>query len=169
MSEELSDQQKLAILKEWNDRPDNPPSLLELIRVAYPDNEYDGRTKQGRAVKKFLSTREIVADGAHVYKPKEKIELTEDHKEYISNNAGMMSPVEIARIIFKNNKISNLNQEARAVSEYVDSLDSKVIYQTSAEEVPLIDLIIKLIIMKRKTIEIYLSLVLFVMHTINQT
>ncbi len=129
MSVELTEQQKLAILKEWNDRTENPPSLLELIRVAYPDEEYDGRTKEGRAVKKYLATRQIVADGAHVYKPKDKVKLTEEHKEYISNNSGMMSPVEIARIIFKDNKITNLNQEAKSVSEYIDSLDNKVVYQ----------------------------------------
>ena len=130
MSVELTEEQKLSILKEWNDRPENPPSLLELIRVAYPDKNYDGRTKEGRAVKKFLATRQIVADGAHVYKPKDKIKLTQEHKEYISNNAGMMSPVEIARIIFKDNKITNLNQEAKSVSEYIGTLDNKVVYQT---------------------------------------
>lgn len=136
MSVELTNEQKAAVLSEWNNRPDNPPSLLELIRVAYPDKEYDGRTKEGRAVKKFLATRQIVADGAHVYKPKDKIGLTEEHKEYISNNAGMMSPVEIARIIFKDNKITNLNQEARAVSDYINTLDNKIVYQGAASEVP---------------------------------
>ena len=90
MSMELTDEQKVAVLNEWNNRPDNPPSLLELIRVAYPDKEYDGRTKEGRAVKKFLSTRQIVADGAHVYKPKDKVALTQEHKEYITNNVSMM-------------------------------------------------------------------------------
>ena len=85
MSIKLTDEQKANVLNEWNNRPDAPPSLLELIRIAYPDKEYDGRTKEGRAVKKFLATRQIVADGAHVYKPKDKIELTEEHKEYISN------------------------------------------------------------------------------------
>tara|TARA_Y100001973_G_C5203076_1_gene339319 strand:- start:1076 stop:2164 length:1089 start_codon:yes stop_codon:yes gene_type:complete len=136
MSEKLTEQQELAVLKEWNDRPNDPPSLLELIRIAYPDKNYDGRTKQGRAVKKFLTSRQIVADGAHVYKPKEKVELTEEHKEYISNNASMMSAVEIARIIFKDNKISNLNQEARSVAEYLETLDNKVVYQTQHESPP---------------------------------
>jgi hypothetical protein len=77
-----------------------------------------------------------VADGAHIYKPKEKIELTEEHKEYVSNNIGMMSAVEIARIIFKDNKISNLNQEARAVIEYADSLDNKIVYQSPQGDAP---------------------------------
>ena len=136
MNMELTEKQKLAVLNEWNSRPENPPSLLELIRIAFPDKDYDGRTKEGRAVKKFLATRQIVADGAHVYKPKEKIKLTEEHKEYISNNAGMMSPVEVARIIFKDNKISNLNQEARAVQEFIETLDNKVIYNAPQQEAP---------------------------------
>ena len=78
MSAKLTQEQELLILEEWNNRPDSPPSLLELIRIAYPDKNYDGRTKEGRAVKTFLATRQIVADGAHVYKPKDKVELTED-------------------------------------------------------------------------------------------
>ena len=45
MSEKLTEQQELAVLKEWNDRPNDPPSLLELIRIAYPDKNYDGRIK----------------------------------------------------------------------------------------------------------------------------
>ncbi len=136
MNMELTEEQKLAVLNEWNSRPESPPSLLELIKAAFPNEGFDGRTKEGRAVKKFLATRQIVADGAHVYKPKEKIKLTEEHEEYISNNAGMMSPVEIARIIFKDNKISNLNQEARAVQEFIDTLDNKVVYSESRQEAP---------------------------------
>ena len=42
----------------------------------------------------------------------------------------MMSPEEIARIIFKDYKITNLNQEAKSVSEYIGTLDNKVVYQT---------------------------------------
>lgn len=136
MSAELTEEQKLAVLQEWNNRPDNPPSLLELIRIAYPDDNFDGRTKEGRAVKSFLATRKIVADGAHVYKPKDKIELTEEHKEFITNNASMMSAVEIARIIFKDNKLSNLNQETRSVQEYLETIDTKVVYNSPQNEPP---------------------------------
>jgi hypothetical protein len=136
MSVELTEEQKLLILKEWNDRVENPPSLLELIRAAYPDDDFDGRTKEGRAVKGFLATRKIVAHGAHVYQPKDKVSLSEEHEEFITNNANMMTAVEIARIIFKDRKLSNLNQETRSVQEFIDTIDNKVIYSTSSEEVP---------------------------------
>ena len=74
---ELTDGQKEKILEEWNSRPENPPSLLELIRVAYPDSQFDGRSKQGRAVKEFLATRKLKARGAHEYQHKNKLELTD--------------------------------------------------------------------------------------------
>ena len=39
----LSDEQKQLILDVWNSRPDNPPSLLELVKSAFPKlEEADG-------------------------------------------------------------------------------------------------------------------------------
>ena len=85
---ELTEEQKEKVLKEWDDRESNPPSLLELIRIAYPEEPYlDGRSKEGKAVKAFLATREIKPLASHQYQPK-KIELTEDYKEFIDNNFG---------------------------------------------------------------------------------
>ena len=49
----LTQKQKEEILKEWNGRKDNPPSLLELIRIAFPDEKIDGRTKEGKRLKNF--------------------------------------------------------------------------------------------------------------------
>ena len=61
MKHELTEEQKQSILNEWNSRPDSPPSLLELIKIAFPNQNLDGRTKEGRSVKEFLSTRSIKA------------------------------------------------------------------------------------------------------------
>ena len=120
----LNEKQKEDILSEWNSRPENPPALLELIRVAYPDNlELDGRTKQGRAVKAFLATRKIHARAAHEYKHKGVLKLDKEQKEFIVNNAEMMTAVEIARILFKDETISNLNQETRTINNFISTLD----------------------------------------------
>ena len=86
----LTDDQENLILNEWNSRPSNPPSLKEMINVAFPGQNLDGRTKEGRLVKAFLATRKIEARSLHDYQPK-KITLTEEHKEYIRNNFTMMS------------------------------------------------------------------------------
>ena len=53
----ITDSQEKIVLDEWNSRPDSPPSLLELIKLAFPSQNLDGRTKEGRAVKAFLATR----------------------------------------------------------------------------------------------------------------
>ena len=55
---ELNEDQQLAILTEWNSRPDDPPYISQLIELVFPDvteKQRDGRSKYGRAVKKFLS------------------------------------------------------------------------------------------------------------------
>ena len=110
---ELTEFQEKIILEEWNSRLDNPPSLLELIKLAFPDQELDGRTKEGRAVKTFLATRKIKARGAHEYQAKEKIELTQEHRQFIENNANMMNGREIAGVIFANPSLTNLHLQVR--------------------------------------------------------
>lgn len=127
MNEILTEEQKQKILDEWNSRPDSPPALLELIKLAFPNEEIDGRSKKGRAVKEFLASRKIKARGSHEYQPKET-DLTEEQKEYIKNNVYIMKPVEIAQAVFKNDKINNLNSETRAVSEYIKELSPRELY-----------------------------------------
>ena len=130
---ELTDQQKSLVVDEWNKGEANPPSLLQLIRLAYPDQPHlDGRSKEGKAVKAFLATRDINPLASHQYQPK-KTELTEEHKEFINNNFGMMSSVEMARIVFGNNELTNLNQESRAVDEYVKTLNPAAAFQPQSE------------------------------------
>lgn len=131
----LTQEQMDNVLNEWNSRENDPPSLLELIRIAHPDNpSLDGRSKEGREVKAFLATRKIKARGAHEYQAKEKIELTEEHAQFINNNASMMKPLEIAKVIFDNPSLTNLNQETRVVNDHIKSLD--IIPFEDTDEIP---------------------------------
>ena len=127
----LTPEQEQLIIDEWNSRVDNPPSLLELIRVAFPNTDLDGRSKEGRLVKAFLATRKIKARGAHQYKPKEKTELTPEQIEYIGNNGVSFDykPLAIAKVLFDNDDLTPLHPETRAVKEHLDSLDLKVTNQ----------------------------------------
>ena len=54
----ITPEQQSLILDTWNQEGSkNPPSLNELIRAAFPDiKNADGRTKEGRAVRAFLSS-----------------------------------------------------------------------------------------------------------------
>jgi len=127
MNDLLSEEQKKKIIELWNSRPENPPSLLEIIREAFPDKEIDGRSKEGRAVKRFLATRKIKAKGAHEYTPKD-VSLSEEQKEYITNNAYTMRAVEIARVLFGDDKINNLNAETKVVNEFLKTLSPRDLY-----------------------------------------
>jgi len=135
MKHELTEEQEQVILNEWNSRPDSPPSLLELIKLAFPDQNLDGRTKEGKAVKEFLATKSIQARASHQYQPKEKIELSNEDETFIKNNVEFMSSVEMARMIFKNPQLTNLNQEARTIGEYIRSLDGAEVFE-NPEEIP---------------------------------
>lgn len=51
----LTEEQQLKLLNEWNNRPENPPSLVELVQLAFGRDDLDGRSKEGKAVKTFFS------------------------------------------------------------------------------------------------------------------
>ena len=128
MSKELSSEQENLVLEEWNRNPENPPSLYDLTKIIFPKLEkVDGRCKEGRMIKEFLAKHGLKARPSNEYKPKDKIELTEEHQSFCRNNGSMMSFVEIARIIFDNPDLNNLSQESRAVKEYIDSLGDQIV------------------------------------------
>ena len=148
MSELLTEEQKNIILEEWNSREENPPSLLELIRLAFPDKpDIDGRSKEGRSVKAFLATRNLSADGAHVYKHKDKIDLTEEQIQFIENNAAMMKALEIAKVIFKNNElIISYEKSTIQIEKIINFLQQQqiIIKDISTDDGNLEDVFVKL-------------------------
>jgi len=124
------EERHLKALELWRERgEENPPSLAELISVAYPGrDDIDGRTKEARELKAYLTEHGISADGAHVYHSK-TIELNDEQKEFVRNNASLMSAVQLARVVFADETITNLHAEARAVNDYLQTLDPNEIAQ----------------------------------------
>ena len=131
---ELTEEQQLNLLNEWNNRADNPPSLTELVKLAFGRDDLDGRSKEGKAVKQFLAARQIKPRKSHEYQAKGLIELTEDQKEYISNNCATMTGIEIAKILFKNESLTNLCQETRSVLDYMKTIPSNIKYLNDVNE-----------------------------------
>jgi len=130
----LTEEQQLKLLKEWNDRHDNPPSLAELVKLAFDRDDLDGRSKEGKAVKQFLASRQIKPKKSHEYEAKGLIELTIEQKEYVSNNCNMMTGIEISKILFKNESLTNLCQETRSVLEFMKNIPSNVKYNNTENE-----------------------------------
>ena len=126
---ELDKDQQLALLNEWNNRPDDPPYIKELIELVFPDipeDMRDGRSKYGRAVKKFLSEKSLNAKVSHKYYPKEKTELTENQKEYIENNCGAMKPMEMAKVVFDDPRISPLDLRYKVLFDFLKTINQKL-------------------------------------------
>jgi hypothetical protein len=131
---QLTEEQQLKLLNEWNNRPENPPSLVELVKLAFDRDDLDGRSKEGKAVKNFLASRQIKPKKSHEYQAKGLLELSLDQKEYISNNCHTMTGIEMAKILFKNDKLTNLSQETRSILEYMKTIPSNIKFNNSENE-----------------------------------
>jgi len=97
-------------------------SLIHLIQDVAGLTGKDGRSKEGRAVKSFLSEIDLNAIPASEYQKVDRPELTEEHKEFIRNNRGTMKYVEMSRILFGNESLTSLSVEVRMVSQYCKNL-----------------------------------------------
>lgn len=130
----LTEEQQLKLLNEWNNRPDNPPSLVELVQLAFGRDDLDGRSKEGKAVKEFLASRSIKPRKSHEYQAKGLKELSLEQKEYIGNNCHTMTGIEMAKILFKNEGLTNLSQETRSVLEYMKTLPTNIKFNNTENE-----------------------------------
>jgi hypothetical protein len=122
--EELTETQEKLMLEFWNKTPNEPPSITAIGQQIF-GFEIDGRSKEGRAIKKALA-RHSLKPKALEYVPV-AIELSEAHQLYITNNAATMNALEMARILFSNPNLTNLNAETRAVNEFIKTLDTRVV------------------------------------------
>ena len=97
-------------------------SLIHLIQDVAGFTGKDGRSKEGRAVKSFLSQIDLSAIPTSEYQKVDRPDLTEEHKEFIQNNKGTMKYVEMSRILFGNESLTSLSAEVRMVTQYCKSL-----------------------------------------------
>lgn len=122
---QLTPEQEKKILDAFN--ADNSISVTDLTKLAFPENpDIDGRSKEGRAVKLLLAAQGLKARTTGTYKKMDRVPLSDSHKEFIGNNRNKMTPVDMARTIFANPQLSNLDIETRSVAEYVLSLEPLV-------------------------------------------
>jgi hypothetical protein len=98
---------------------DTTPDLIELTRRVFNDADLDGRTKEGRAVREYLSQKGISYKTVNSPRGK-KIDFTPEQKDFIVQyaNEGMNS-FQIAQIIFPDRVVKNLSSEQRAVVSFL--------------------------------------------------
>lgn len=119
----LFDEQKQRIIDYLKINPE--ASLTQITSYAFNDENMDSRTKEGRLVKQFLVENKLEYKSKSVFQ-RERINLTEEQKEFIKNNYENQHYVDLARTLFNNNKLTHVTLEAREVSNYIESLKSGI-------------------------------------------
>jgi len=120
---EISEEQK-QFLRENASRI---PNLIDLTRQCFENEELDGRSKEGRAVRKFLVENSINFRTTGRI-PVENIELTQPQKDFILEQAeDGLSSLEIARIIFSDRNVKPLSNEQRTVLAFIREVNPDII------------------------------------------
>lgn len=100
----------------------NPEATLtEITAYTYNNENIDSRSKEGRILKQYLLDNNIEYKNRSVFQ-RERVSLTEEHKEFIKNNYKNQHYLDMAKILFKNNHLTHLSLEAREVNKYVNKL-----------------------------------------------
>ena len=108
---DLNEQQKDFLRENASKTPD----LIHLTRECFKNDSLDGRSKEGRAVRKFLVENSIEFRTTS-RQPAENIEITAEQREFIIQQAeDGLSSLEIARIIFPSRRVRPLSNEQRTV------------------------------------------------------
>ncbi len=117
---ELTEEQKNQLLDLWNSGIQD----LKPITVNLFGEGFDGRSKEARAIKSFLATRKLKARPSHIKILKTSgIELSEEQKEFIRNNAANIKPLDLVQELFNNYSLNNLSAEYRCVINFIDEED----------------------------------------------
>lgn len=95
--------------------------IQELTRAVFLNDALDGRTKEGRAVRQYMSEKSY----SYTTTKREEVKgvrLTAEHKEFILANAEGMKAFEIARILFpERGPFYPLSKESLQIAEYIEA------------------------------------------------
>tara|TARA_R110000772_G_scaffold249530_2_gene363985 strand:+ start:94236 stop:95330 length:1095 start_codon:yes stop_codon:yes gene_type:complete len=134
----LDGDQKKLILQYWEDqeKEGKTPTIAEIAKYVFNNENLPGNSKEGRCVRDFLASQSLSAKSVHRYK-KDEISLSDAQKLFIKNNAKTMKCLEMAKMVFKNYKITALHRECKLVSSYLRELaESDVELYESLNDIP---------------------------------
>lgn len=115
----LTEDQKKFISDNFKEMQD----LNLLTQKAFDDDSLDGRSKEGRAVRKFMIEKGLEYKTT-VKKKKKKIEFTDQQQEFILDQAkDGLSSLAIAKLIFHEETINPLSAEQRAVLSVIKDVN----------------------------------------------
>jgi hypothetical protein len=118
----LTPEQELIVRDAFQDGA--TPNLSELTQKVFKNPSIDGRSKEGRAIKEYISEFQIGKVRVNVIKKMEPYALSGEQKEKIKEEYKKdgFTTLLFTRNLLNDQSISALHLEHRAVSEYVKSL-----------------------------------------------
>lgn len=133
VSELLNNEQKVLILKRWETNQEDPPSIEELCELAFPGKNFDGRSKQGREIKKYLLEHDLKPKTKTEYSPKGLLILKLEEQEFIKNNPNMKG-AEIASALWNKPFFANNSIEVRTILNYQKELEESGQYKKITDD-----------------------------------
>lgn len=121
---DLTEKQKEEILKLFKQNPD----LMFITRKVFNDESIDGRSKQGRAVRKFLAEQDKKANTSLAPKV-EQVHLTKEQKEFLmtDNIEVGMNALEVARLTFKDRDVQPLSMKHRVIVDFLKTYRPEIV------------------------------------------
>ena len=111
----LTEEQKQLIRNNYKAISD----LTRLTQMVSGNETLDGRSKIGRAIRKFMVEQGLNYETT-VHRKVDDIVLTDEEKEFLDSHAGQdMSSIQLAELLWPDREIKKLSKEQRIVADYV--------------------------------------------------
>ena len=111
----LTPELKAKIHEVYNQTPD----LIIVTRKVFGNEELDGRTKEGRAVREYLVEQGLKFRTTKK-DPEQEIILNDCQKNFIVQNSKTMTAFQMAKVLFPDKEISTvLAKECRTIIDYL--------------------------------------------------
>lgn len=111
----LTDEQKKFIDTNWEKM-----DLMAMTRTVFKNEAIKGTSREGRAVRAYLVSKNYKY--VTTQDVRREVKLTDEQKEFIGQYASTMKPYEIARVLFKDEKLAPATKEALVVQAYIKEL-----------------------------------------------
>ena len=123
---ELTDEQKELIRESFKSNP----SLISLTRQVFQNEELDGRSKEGRAVKKYLSQLNLDYETT-AWSKQDDVSLTEEQIDFIKAQAELgLSAFQISEILFPDVSVKRLSKHHLSVLEFLREYEPAFVHES---------------------------------------
>lgn len=124
----LTNEQKEFLVANFKENP----SLIDLTRRLFGDPELDGRTKEGRAVREFLSSQNLEYETS-AWEKIEDIDLSEAQIDFIKNQAeNGLSAFQISEILFPDITVKRFSKHHLSVLNFLREYEPNFVHESES-------------------------------------